>query len=414
MFTLPFIDAHFHPLQLAYFRSAVDLKDVDDEKSLINTLEKAGEPVLGYHFVEYEGFSGGDVLTRYFPKTPVIVIRTCLHKLWMNAVAIKRFGDGLSVSDDGSVVEDGVWTVIDRVFSTYQDVKESIVRDMFIYLLSLGIVGGVEMGVSPDDGEFMARIAEDVGFQYFYFVKSQYDPLDCFGKQRCLGLKLFADGSLGARTAAMEEDYSDNSGGKGILNWDDELLYMKMKTWHDAGYDIAVHVIGDRALRQVLGTYRRVLMESPRPHRHRVEHLQIMYPGAVKEIADMGLYASIQPTFSPEIPWAIQRVGKHRMAYGYRWKELIYSTYTLIGTDAPVYGVSPTDVIRGLTNDRYWKDADLEPASVSLGKAVDLYTVGNMRYLGLITDLDMYRVEWDVFPTKVKKVVSCGKVVYES
>ncbi len=414
MVTLPFIDAHFHPLQLAYFRSAVDLKNVQDEKSLVDALEKANEPILGYHFVEYEGFSGGDVLTRYFPDVPVIVIRTCLHKLWMNAEAVKRFGEGVQIADDGSVVEEGVWTVIDKVFDSYKDVKKNIVRDMFTYLLSMGIVGGVEMGVSPDDGEFMSHVAEDIGFHYFYFVKSQYDPLDCFGKQRCLGLKLFADGSLGARTAAMIDEYSDSPGEKGILNWDDEHLYMKMKQWHDAGYDISIHVIGDRALEQVMRVYRHVLAESPRPHRHRIEHLQIMYPGAIKDITDMGLYASIQPTFSPEIPWAIERVGRHRMAYGYRWKELIDSTFTLIGTDAPVYGVSPIDVIDGLINDKYWKDVNLEPASVSLGKAVDLYTAGNMRYLGLFTDLDIYRVEWDIFPIKVKKVISSGKVVYET
>ncbi len=412
MITLPFIDAHFHPLQMAYFRNAVDLEGVQNKDELKRKLEDVDDPIVGFHFVEFPGFSG-DVLTNLFPSRPAIIIRTCLHKLWMNDSAIEKFGQGLEIAEDGSVVEDGVWTVIDRVYNHYGDVKRKLVRDLFVYLLFLGIAGGVEMGVSPEEGRFMAETAAEVGFEYFYFVKSQYDPLDCMGDSRCLGLKLFADGSLGARTAALKEPYSDDPLATGILNMSDEEMYKKVKVWHEAGYDVAVHVIGDRALSQVIRIFRDVLKDSPRPHRHRVEHLQVMYPGAIHDIYALGLISSIQPTFSIEIPWALQRVGRERMHVSYRWRELIEGGNVLIGTDAPVYGVKPYDVINGLTDASFWRDINLEPSSVSLGKAIDLYTEGNMRYLGLITSPDLYRVEWKVFPYEVSKVISGGRVVYE-
>ncbi len=413
MITLPFVDAHFHPLQIAYFRKAVDLSSVSDSKSLVMKLSNTEGPIIGYHFVEYEGFAGGEELTKLFPSTPVVVIRTCLHKLWMNTLAVSKFASDLNVRDDGSVIEDDVWVVIDRVFNADVSIKKKIIKDMFIYLFSLGIVGGVEMGVSAESAIFMEEIASEVGFEYFYFLKHDSDPLDCIGKRGCLGVKLFADGSLGARTAALEEPYLDGEG-TGVLNWKDEELYSEISKWHIAGYDASIHVIGDRALRQVLTLFREVLVEYPRPHRHRVEHLQVLYPGSVEHISSLGIYASIQPTFSREIPWALKRLGGERMAYAYRWKELINIGQVLIGTDAPVYGVEPIDVIDGLVNPQYWRDSNLEPANVSYGKALDLYTKGNMEYLGLITDLDLYRVVWERFPYKPKQVVVRGKVVYEN
>ena len=416
MVTFPFIDAHFHPLQLSYFTYGIDLTGVNNEEKLLKKLDESDNTdnhVLGFHFVEFPGFLGRDSLNKFSKDIPVVVVRTCLHKLWMNDKAIEVYGRKLSINDDGSVIEGDVWIVIDRFFRSLGKSREDLIRNMFLGLLSKGIVGGIEMGIDVEDGELMSNIADEVGFEYFYFVKSDYDPISCLGARRCLGVKLFADGSLGARTAALIEDYADSPGEKGVLNWRDEELYAIMKLWHEAGYDISVHAIGDRALSQVLKIYRALLLEFPRPHRHRVEHLQVMYPGAIEDMKTMAIYASIQPTFTPEIPWAIERLGKERMAYAYRWRELIENVPTLIGTDAPVYTYEPIDVLNGLTNDSYWLKFNLEPSSISLGKAIDIYTVTNMHYLGLITDTDLYRVEWSEFPYKVKKVVSKGRVVYQ-
>lgn len=415
MVTLPFIDAHFHPLQLSYFTYGIDLAGVNGEEELFKKFDRNMEldNVLGFHFVEFPGFLGRDSLNKFSKDIPVVVVRTCLHKLWMNDKAVEVYGRELSINDDGSVVEEDVWIVIDRFFKSLGKGREELISNMFLALLGKGIVGGIEMGIDVEDGKLMSNIADEVGFEYFYFVKSDYDPISCLGSTRCLGVKLFADGSLGARTAALIEDYADSPGEKGILNWKDEELYDIMKLWHEAGYDISVHAIGDRALSQVLRIYRTLLSEFPRPHRHRVEHLQVMYPGAAEAMKAMTIYASIQPTFTPEIPWAIERLGKERMAYAYRWRELIENIPTLIGTDAPVYTYEPIDVLNGLTNDIYWLRFNLEPSSVSFGKAIDIYTVTNMRYLGLITDTDLYRVEWLEFPYRVEKVVSRGRVVYQ-
>ncbi len=400
---------------MAYFSRAVDLKNVGGEDELIRILTDSlsEQGVLGFHFVEWDGFKGKPLLDKVSSDLPVVVLRTCLHKAWLNQVAIERFGSVIGeIADDGSIVEGSIWKLLDAFFSDRQ--FDALVSKTISRLQSLGVAGGIEMGVSPEIGRRVSEIARNMGFMYFYYLRDDYDPLDCFGDLACLGVKLFADGSLGAETAFIPEGYASGSG-KGIPLWDKEELISIIDRWHTAGLSVAVHAIGNGAVALVVSAFKEVLYNHPAPHRHRIEHLQLLYPGALEDMKSLGLIPSIQPTFSHELSWAVKKVPSSLRCGLYRWADFVRSfPLVLIGTDAPVYGFSPVDVLDGLVNAYYWRGVGLEPASVSLAEAVEVMTEHGWRYVGVPTAEDYIRAEWKEFPVSLRKLIVGGREVWSA
>lgn len=110
-------------------------------------------------------------------------------------------------------------------------------------------------------------------------------------------IKLFADGALTTRTAAMREPYID-TGGTGVLMYEAEELIGRILTIHRAGFQCAVHAIGDHAIEVVLQGYRRAQEERPREDaRHRIEHAMLMAEDLLDEMVALGVVAVSQPEF---------------------------------------------------------------------------------------------------------------------
>jgi predicted amidohydrolase YtcJ len=107
--------------------------------------------------------------------------------------------------------------------------------------------------------------------------------------------KIFSDGALSTRTAAVRRPYQGN-GGDGILLWEPDVLAGMMRRAHRSGWHIATHALGDRAIETVLDCYGDVLAEMPRPdHRHRIEHCMMTDEGLAQRIKDLGVLPSLQP-----------------------------------------------------------------------------------------------------------------------
>jgi predicted amidohydrolase YtcJ len=110
-------------------------------------------------------------------------------------------------------------------------------------------------------------------------------------------IKLFADGAFTTRTAALREPYAD-TGTTGTLMYEPEELIERIITVHRAGWQCAVHAIGDRAIELVLQGYARALEELPRvDHRHRIEHAMLMADDLLTQMATLGVVAVPQPEF---------------------------------------------------------------------------------------------------------------------
>jgi len=157
-------------------------------------------------------------------------------------------------------------------------------------------------------------------------------------------IKFFTDGSLGSRSAALLEDYSDRPNHKGNFKYSNEEFYELVNEARSYDWQIATHAIGDGAIRQVIDTYEKVLKESPHDdHRWRIEHFQIASAPDIARLIQVGILPAMQPTHAiSDKSMVEERIGSERMKGAYAWRTVIDSGSILVGgSDAPVELVNP-------------------------------------------------------------------------
>jgi hypothetical protein len=156
-------------------------------------------------------------------------------------------------------------------------------------------------------------------------------------------IKLFADGALGSRGAALLEPYSDDPANTGLLRTTQAHIETVCDLALANGFQVNVHAIGDRGNRTVLDAYENALRRNPKAgHRFRIEHAQILSPQDIPRFARLGVIPSMQTTHQiSDMGWAQARLGPGRIAGAYAWRSLL-DTGVIIpnGTDAPVEVVS--------------------------------------------------------------------------
>lgn len=156
-------------------------------------------------------------------------------------------------------------------------------------------------------------------------------------------VKILADGSMGGRTAAMKEPYSDKPETSGMMLYTQRKLNKLVQKAHRAGLQLAIHAIGDRAVDNVLKAYEKALKEHPRTnHRHRIEHCSVLNSKLIRRMKRLNLIASVQPHFIASDFWAIDRVGKARARWVFPFKTLFEEGIVVAsGSDCPVELISP-------------------------------------------------------------------------
>jgi predicted amidohydrolase YtcJ len=207
------------------------------------------------------------------------------------------------------------------------------------------------------------------------------------GRLTVRAVKLYADGALGSRGAALLEDYSDEPGNRGLLLLSLAALEERVRQAADAGYQVCVHAIGDRGNRVVLDAFEKVLgarhggglVHALRP---RVEHCQVLHPDDIARFARLGVIASLQPTHcTSDMGWAEQRLGRERCRGAYAWRALAGRGVPLaFGSDFPVESPDPR---RGLHAAVTRQDAAGAPPGgwfpeqrLSLAEALRAFTTG--------------------------------------
>jgi predicted amidohydrolase YtcJ len=156
-------------------------------------------------------------------------------------------------------------------------------------------------------------------------------------------IKVLADGSLGAHTAAMKEPYSDDPEKRGMMLYTQKELCQLVLKAHTGELQLAVHAIGDRAMENVLKAFEEALKKLPRQnHRHRIEHCSMLNPELITRMKRLSLIASVQPHFVASDFWILDRVGSERARWAYSFKTLLDEGVTVAsGSDCPIEKISP-------------------------------------------------------------------------
>jgi len=239
-------------------------------------------------------------------------------------------------------------------------------------------------------------------------------------------VKVFADGSLGARTAALKEPYSDKPETRGIILYTQRKLNRLVSKAHRAGLQLAVHAIGDRAIETVVKAFENVLKRHPREnHRHRIEHCSVLNPRLIKRMKRLDLIASVQPHFVVSDFWVVARVGKDRARWVYPFKSLMKEGLIVTsGSDCPVEPINPllgvwAAVARksfaeeNLTVEEALKTYTLNAAHASFDENnKGTIEVGKFADLTVLSD-DLFNVPSDeIKKVEVEMTIVAGKIVY--
>jgi predicted amidohydrolase YtcJ len=168
-------------------------------------------------------------------------------------------------------------------------------------------------------------------------------------------VKIFADGSLVGKTAAMYEDFAGDGSGRGYLQADADDLRAAIIAAHRSGWQVATHAIGDRAVDLVIDAYADALARYPRRDpRHRIEHFAVVQPRQVTRAAELGVIAVPQGRFAAELgDGMLAAVGPDRHGWLYRQRSLLEAGMVLPGSsDRPVVAGAPLLGIDGMVNRR--------------------------------------------------------------
>jgi predicted amidohydrolase YtcJ len=251
------------------------------------------------------------------------------------------------------------------------------------------------------------------------------------------GVKVSIDGALGARGAALMAPYSDEPTAIGVIRVPYDQLYFILEKSLRAGFNAALHAIGDRGNQMALDAVEEALRRVPiRDHRIRVEHAQILRPHDLPRFAQLGILASVQWMHCTlDAPWAEKRVGPERIRGGYAWRTLLNTGARLVGgSDEGASSFSPFMGIHAavtrqdakgsppggwypeqrLTRYEALKSYTLDPAYASFEEDVlGSITPGKLADLAVLSrDILTIQPE-DILKTEALMTIVAGRVVFE-
>ncbi len=238
------------------------------------------------------------------------------------------------------------------------------------------------------------------------------------------GIKTFADGALGPRTAALLSPYEGEEDNNGILMLDSEQLFEIGSKASKHGLSMAVHAIGDRANHEVLDAYaalREFEFVNGLEHlRHRIEHVQLLHPADQNRLADLNIIASMQPIHAVSDKFMADRYWGTRSNLAYAWKtQLDEQAILAFGSDAPVESPNPFLGIHAAAT-RQARDGSSDPKGwypeqkISVPEAIKAYTTGPAYAAGvenisgviaenyfadlIVLDKDPFGIDFDLLP----------------
>lgn len=408
------------------------------------------------------------ILDASAPDTPVALDSKELHAVWVNSAALRRAGiDAVTPDVMGGVIErdpDGQPTgvlrenaaeLVDRVLpQPTLAATTAAVRAAMPGMWQTGIVALHNANDACDGLAFRTyqalRAAGELGLRVLQQIPvCNLRHAVSLGLRSGLGdawlrvggIKMFADGALGSRTASMLQPYRGEPDNWGVPTTDpEEMLELALQA-AAAGLSLTIHAIGDRANRDVLNVLaevrRQEAAQPQRPHlRHRIEHVQVIHPADLPRLAQLDVLASVQPIHATSDMLIVDRFwGPDRAPGAYAFRSLLDSgAHLVFGSDGPIEPHAPLIGIHAAVTRRR-DDGTPGPEGwqgqerITVAEAVDAYTywpayaAGEESYRGSITAgkvADLVLLAANIFETDpmtirdtpVAMTVLDGKVVW--
>ena len=375
------IDAHAHIGGLGLAMLSADLVGTRDKAGILQRLRvheqtlKPGEWLVGGGWDQndwpQQRFPNAADLDAAFPDRPVWLSRVDGHAGWANSAAIRAVRRDLSGDwqpDGGRIDRDAAGKptglFIDNAMLLVEQARPAMSEATAEHALEIAMRAAAEQGLTGvhDAGITLAelgryqRLADRGRMPLRISAMADGDgaALESLcrnglyrhpsGRLQMRAVKLYADGALGSRGAAMLEDYSDDHGNRGLMVMSPAQLAAATAKAKRCGVQVATHAIGDRGNREALDAYATALgTDAASDHRWRIEHAQILSAQDLPRLAGLRVIASMQPTHATsDMPWAEDRVGAQRIAGAYAWRQLRDSGARLaLGSDFPVERVDP-------------------------------------------------------------------------
>ncbi|MEM9292628.1 MAG: amidohydrolase [Acidobacteriota bacterium] len=374
------IDAHSHLLNLGAALEQADLHGASTYEEVIARLQSAAAGLPAGSWVEGRGWDQNDwpktdfphhqALSEALPNHPVWATRVDGHAVLLNARAMAELelddsvvnpSGGLYLRDDqeglsGVLIDNAIDAVASRrPAAEPQDLSRQLVAAAH-HCLERGLTTVTDMGLHQAGLDAYQQLDEtnQLPIRSSVYLTDHAPLLERWMSQgtrwdedlrfMVRGIKLYADGALGSRGAALVEPYSDDEGNLGLLTSSGAHMEDVARRALDAGFQVGVHAIGDRGGLVVLDALERAFGGKPQPQaRFRMEHAQVMRLADIQRLAQLGIIASMQPTHATsDMPWAGARVGDHRLEGAYAWRKVLDAGGRLaLGSDFPVERAAP-------------------------------------------------------------------------
>lgn len=412
-------------------------------------------------------------LDRISTDIPVVLSRVCGHILAANTKAVEMAGLGpgspqfeggmFEFGDDGfpnGFFAEKACGYITAVIPQYtpEEIEPLVIKAMQ-YAVAHGLTSVQsndvlegEVGMKPqkvfdmmhkiyDEGRGLVRYHHQVCFsspdEFQHTLDTEFKTGKYDGEWLSLGpLKLFKDGSLGARTATVCEEYLDDPGNYGVEAMSGELADVYCRMAADNDIQIITHAIGDDAIEKMLDAYEKVLVDGKNPLRHSIVHYQFTSPQTMDRTVRLGVIAQVQPIFlTTDIHAVPSRFTPEKNRYFLPFKSMIEKgIHISFGTDSPVENCNPflclycavtRKDIKGYPEGGFFPEEALDVAT-----AIDCYTVESA-YAQFMEDkkgrikagqlADLVVLDTDIFacdPDKIKDILPVmtmvgGDIKYE-
>lgn len=366
------IDAHAHLYNLGSSMQRANLVGTKSKQDVLDRVvefqkEKQTEFILGRGWDqndwEIKEFPTKEDLDALFPDIPVALTRIDGHALWVNSIALNLAGitSATKMSGGEVVLENGKPSgiLVDTPMKLVRNIIPEPDRDYNITALkdaeaacvSLGLTTVNDAGLGREVIELIDELQQKnvLKIRVYAMVANNPSNLSYYlnkgisktNRLNVRSVKVYADGALGSRGAALREPYSDQDGHFGAMITPASELEKLAERIEKAGFQMNTHAIGDSANVAVLRAYKQAL-KGKTDRRWKIEHAQVI---SLQDIAEFSgnIIPSVQPTHATsDMYWAEDRLGKERIKGAYAYKSLLKSAGTIaLGTDFPVENVNP-------------------------------------------------------------------------